>query len=443
MPITPVDFSQSSATYFAGDGAALNTTIVAPSTPAPTTFGTTAQSLLQGLYNLGRGAALSVKGVTGNAAAAVADIAAGTDGHVLRRAGTALAFGQLAIGAFADGVITLAKLANGTATSVVGRSANSGGVYADIAASADDRVLARSSGALTFTQVTEAMLSNGVARSLLGRASNSGGVRADVAGGGANTVYKDNGTSIVCSSLTLADVAPSTVLYEVDFSTLATNTLSNGTESIDSLNWTVANAASLGTFEITNGTGLRMIAGTSLGAATAFTTASQLAPYLYLPLSSISNFDARHGRLIIEIYLSSYTAEASGEGVFLGIWGPAALPHSTSAARVRLGGLYNGGTNRNARTTLDSTVTTPDANLNTHNVLCVAIDDFGTGSVSTGVWSSGWPTALSQQMSFSSATGAQSPMLGTDSRLVIGCGVANDASPTTAFTVQRMRIRRG
>lgn len=45
--------------------------------------------------NLAQGSALSVLGVTGNATADVASIAAGTDHQVLRRSGTALAFGSI------------------------------------------------------------------------------------------------------------------------------------------------------------------------------------------------------------------------------------------------------------------------------------------------------------------------------------------------------------
>lgn len=45
--------------------------------------------------NLTQGSALSVLGVSGNSTADVASIAAGTDGHVLRRSGTTLGFGTL------------------------------------------------------------------------------------------------------------------------------------------------------------------------------------------------------------------------------------------------------------------------------------------------------------------------------------------------------------
>ncbi|UOF80401.1 hypothetical protein [Caudoviricetes sp.] len=55
--------------------------------------------------------ALSVLGRASNSAGVLADIAAGTDGHVLRQDGTALGFGQLALGAFPDSLVTPNKLA--------------------------------------------------------------------------------------------------------------------------------------------------------------------------------------------------------------------------------------------------------------------------------------------------------------------------------------------
>lgn len=93
-------------------------------------------------------AALSVIGRSANSTGDPADIAAGTDGHVLRRSGTTLGFGTLAAGAFAANTIARSALVNGSATSVVGRSANSAGAVADIAASADGQVFRRAGGAL-------------------------------------------------------------------------------------------------------------------------------------------------------------------------------------------------------------------------------------------------------------------------------------------------------
>lgn len=68
--------------------------------------------------NLAQGSALSVLGVTGNATADNASIAAGTDHQVLRRSGTALAFGavNLAQSAAVTGILAIANGGTGSAT---------------------------------------------------------------------------------------------------------------------------------------------------------------------------------------------------------------------------------------------------------------------------------------------------------------------------------------
>lgn len=63
--------------------------------------------------DLANTAALSVKGNATNAAASPSDIPAGTDGHVLRRSGTSLGFGQVATGGISDNAVTIAKLPPG------------------------------------------------------------------------------------------------------------------------------------------------------------------------------------------------------------------------------------------------------------------------------------------------------------------------------------------
>ena len=74
------------------------------------------------LGNIVPGAALSVLGVTGNATADHADIVAGTDGHVLRRSGAAVSFGQIATAGIADAAVTYAKIQDVSATNrVLGR----------------------------------------------------------------------------------------------------------------------------------------------------------------------------------------------------------------------------------------------------------------------------------------------------------------------------------
>lgn len=105
--------------------------------------------------NLAQGAALSVLGVTGNAIADVASIVAGSDAQVLRRSGTAVAFGavDLAAAAAVTGDLPLANLAQGTALSVLGVTGNALADNASIVAASDGQVMRRSGTAVAFGAV--------------------------------------------------------------------------------------------------------------------------------------------------------------------------------------------------------------------------------------------------------------------------------------------------
>jgi hypothetical protein len=131
-------------------------------------------------------AALSVKANATNASANPTDVAASTTGHVLRRSGTALAFGTLEAGAFptGPGIVTPAMLNNGTALSVLGVAGNAGAARADIAAANDGEVLRRSGSAVGFgtvatagiadDAVTNAKAANMAQATIKGRASGAG-----------------------------------------------------------------------------------------------------------------------------------------------------------------------------------------------------------------------------------------------------------------------------
>jgi hypothetical protein len=77
-------------------------------------------------------AALSVMGRGANSIGTVIDIPANTDGHVLRRSGTVLGFGQIVAAGITDGTITLAKMANITGPTILGRSASGAGAVAEL-----------------------------------------------------------------------------------------------------------------------------------------------------------------------------------------------------------------------------------------------------------------------------------------------------------------------
>lgn len=159
---------------------------------------------------------LSVLGRSASTLGAMAAIT-GTDGQALRVAGTTLGFGTLATAAYADSSVTLAKLANATAASVLGRSANTIGAYADIASSADGQVLRRAAGAVTFGAVDLAdadavtgllpfaNIANGSANSVLGRAAGTVGVMASIAASADGQLLRMAAGALSFGAVDLAD----------------------------------------------------------------------------------------------------------------------------------------------------------------------------------------------------------------------------------------------
>jgi hypothetical protein len=129
----------------------------------------------------------------------------------------ALGFGPIDGNSITAGSITAANLFNGAACSVLGRSANSSGVHADISMGTNDRLLGRVSNVVQSTQltagmvpnalITSAMLRNSAARSVIGRSANSAGVPADIASTGARTFLADNsaGTSVAFRAIDAGD----------------------------------------------------------------------------------------------------------------------------------------------------------------------------------------------------------------------------------------------
>lgn len=123
-------------------------------------------------------AALSVLGNGTNGSAALAAISAATDGHVIRRSGTAVAFGTLAAGAFADSTITGARFAGFTDTVIP--VANGSGQLVDSA-------LTLSSGSLALAVSS----SGGTPAVTVSNTSNTAGSKALIATQVAGTTADD------------------------------------------------------------------------------------------------------------------------------------------------------------------------------------------------------------------------------------------------------------
>lgn len=262
-------------------------------------------------------------------------------------------------------------------------------------------------------------------------------------GGGSNLTVDVDETELdpTLMDIQLSDIF--TTLYEVNFSTLANNTLVDGAETIDGLAYVAANMGELGTAAVQNGTGIRFVAATSNGGATTMTSVSQLIPYIYVPLSQISGYNPMH-EYIIEIYCSARILEANGEYVALGLWGVAGSPFAGSDARMRAAKLVRnaGDTADVMRVTMNATDDTGDVAIDTHDVIAIRVGPSGLGQAYSGAWAAGWPTSYTAHSTFATLAAADSPLNTGDVRIFMGLGCANDASPTTSVTIERMRIRR-
>ena len=162
-----------------------------------------------------------------------------------------------------SGSITRANLVNGTACTVIGRSANSTGAVADISMGTNDRLLGRVANVVGSTQltagmvpsalITSAMLRNSAARSVIGRSANSSGVPADIASTGARTFLADNsaGTSIAFRAIDAGDFPTGNWIGAINGSTLCTTTaLVSNTNAWEAVTGTISLPAA-GTYRIT------------------------------------------------------------------------------------------------------------------------------------------------------------------------------------------------
>lgn len=150
--------------------------------------------------------------------------------------------------------------------------------------------------------ITPAMLNNGGARTLLGTSGNSAAARADIAGV-AHGFAHDNGTSIAFRTFEAAYENDS-ILYSVDFTTLANNALT-GTESLDGRNWTILQEGNSTLFEIVNGTGLHWDASTT---STVYTSTTQSASRMQISWTNLlgSSYDPT-GEYLVLIRLGTST----------------------------------------------------------------------------------------------------------------------------------------
>ncbi len=162
--------------------------------------------------------ALSVIGRSANSTGDPADISAvAASDSVLRESGSTLGFGTIATGGLANNAVTDAKLRQGGALSVIGRSANSTGNVADIAGTASsDQVLRVSGTTLGFgtvatagianNAVTNAKIRQGAALTVIGVAGNATADVADIGAGSDGFVLRRSGTALGFGTIATAGI---------------------------------------------------------------------------------------------------------------------------------------------------------------------------------------------------------------------------------------------
>jgi hypothetical protein len=230
------------------------------------------------------------------------------------------------------------------------------------------------------------------------------------------------------------------IIADIDFTAEPNNTFANGAESIGGFAWTAANVAASTIFDTQAGTGLRWTAPTST--PTDFTTSAQTAAHLYIDLSSFPLWRPEDD-LIIEIYYTG-TFENGNDGFLFGVWGQANTPvNGTSGIRMEMVGRVNSGGTQTLRTLHNATQGTALADVSGTDVAAGRFRNVGTFDQFFGTYSGGFPTGAYQAAAHQVTTqGAANPMFASNSRLALAFRCASDASPTTAITLLRMRLRR-
>ena len=148
----------------------------------------------------------SVIGAGAAGAGKFGEIVAGTDGHVLRRAGSTVAFGTIGSSSIDAKAVSDSLIADRTALSVMGRSANTSGQVADIAAATDAHVLRRSGTSIGFgTVATDGIADKAISYAkiqdvsatdrILGRSSSGAGAVEEIACTAAGRALLDDADS--------------------------------------------------------------------------------------------------------------------------------------------------------------------------------------------------------------------------------------------------------
>lgn len=292
---------------------------------------------------------------------------------------------------------------------------------------------------ITVGEIEFANLPDGSAQSVLGRSANSTGVLANIAGTGtadAPTLLSSAGT-VAFRSISTLGTALSTFLDQ-DLTALSTNAFTDGTEVVGALSFTVVNTAAAGAnWGVVNGTGLRMSAASGI-----FNSTTQSGPYFYITLANLAAAGYQPGRILyLDLAISNGTFTGGNDRFVAGLWGPAGAPQSTSTSRTRVGFRGNNG---GATQTIGSQVNAAAVNANpdavTPSALFIRLDP-AEGLVTTGhgTYSGGAFSVPDYTVASQSFTNGIDQMLSTSVRLVF----ALNFNTACAIDISRWRLRQG
>jgi hypothetical protein len=196
---------------------------------------------------------LSVVGRSANSTGNVADITAANDGQVLRRSGTSIGFGavDLASTDAVTGDLPFANLAQGSALSVLGVTGNATADVASIAAGTDHQVLRRSGTSLAFGAIslTQSAAVTGIlpiANGGTGDSTAQGAINALAGATTSGQYLRGNGSNVVMSAIQAGDVPTlnqNTTGSAATWTTARTLTIGSTGKSVNgsgNVTWTLA-----------------------------------------------------------------------------------------------------------------------------------------------------------------------------------------------------------
>lgn len=189
-------------------------------------------------------------------------------------------------------------------------------------------------------------------------------------------------------------VANRHVLYDYDLTAVTTGAISDGSVLIDGKTWTAGSSANASSMVLTNGVGLVITAAS--GSSRTFTGASQTAPHIRVPLSSLGVTDLSVP-LTVWLYLPSWSTPSSGNAVIAGLY--AAASGSYTDIIGACGFIHDGSTQRplQQRTASLNSVAPLGSG---YNVIAVRLLPGGAVDGWVGSWSSGWPAMSAMTLAF-------------------------------------------